>query len=95
MKTVKILNTVISILFLTMFLILFLIISYLFYYDYKYKSLEINKFNIQSVRNMWGNPSYTSDGEIEIIDTHMTPINKYVFIYNKKDSILIKKWREY
>jgi len=60
----------------------------------KFNSISIGS-NIDEVKQDWGEPYFqsTSQGKIHL---HYRSLFIYqcVFIYNEKDSLLIKKWRQ-
>lgn len=61
---------------------------------HKFSNVRIGT-KVVEIRMKWGKPTYirTSD-TLEFVDIYKTSFIKYVFIYTKKDSLLIKKWKE-
>ena len=53
--------------------------------------------SLKNNRENWGRPDKIQINDYEIIDTYHAKfsLNEYKFFYDKKDSLLIKKWREY
>lgn len=72
----------------------------IFYYQNKsikfLKSVN-NQTTIIENRKIWGKPDKIDYNENEIIETYypILPVNEYKFFFNKKDSILTEKWKEY
>lgn len=69
------------------------------YFPYKNKNFYSSSDGIRLSENrvIWGNPDKINVTETEIIETYypFLPLNEYKFFYNKKDSLLTKKWKEY
>ena len=60
----------------------------------RYEEMSINK-SIKLTKNSWGEPDLNYINEKEISYVYKTfLINKFVFTYSKKDSLLVKKWKE-
>jgi hypothetical protein len=69
-------------------------ILYVLYQGKKYQEVRIGS-KLNTIENIWGTPDINNLSENEIYHTYdNTPINKYVFVYNAKDSLLVKKWKE-
>lgn len=71
----------------------------LFYFPYKSKKYYSSNIGIELKENrlIWGNPDKVNVTENEIIETYypILPLNEYKFFYSKKDSLLVRKWKEY
>ena len=79
---------------LIFFVVVIVVILFVLNFSQKYN--DINKgIKVTKVREVWGNPSYIGDNDsLNFIDVYKTSFNKYVFIYNKNDSLLVEKWKE-
>jgi hypothetical protein len=81
---------------LKIILVLIVIASgiYFFRFEILYVSTKTGTRLDENIKT-WGIPSYTGGDSTKIIYVYKKkPVNKYVFIFSKKDSILEKKWKE-
>lgn len=71
----------------------------LLYFPYKSKKFYSSNEGIKLSENreIWGSPDKIIITENEIIETYypILPLNEYKFFFNKKDSLLTRKWKEY
>lgn len=69
------------------------------YFPYKTKKFYLSELGMKLNENrmIWGNPDKIDITKNEIIESYypILPLNEYKFFYNKKDSLLVNKWREY
>jgi len=60
----------------------------------KYNRLKIYTHSAEA-RTILGKPDYTNTSEKDyFVDIYNFSFNKYAFTYSKKDSLLVRKWKE-
>jgi hypothetical protein len=68
------------------------------YFPYQNKKFEESYIGIslKDNRKKWGNPDKINETPYEIIDTYypIVPLNEYKFFFNKKDSLMSRRWKE-
>lgn len=89
-------------LFFALLLIFCSILSFflgLLYFPYKNKKYEESNIGMKlnENRKKWGKPEKTIETKNDIIDTYypIIPLNEYKFFFNKKDSLMNMRWKEY
>jgi cell division septal protein FtsQ len=91
-------NKFVLIVFYFISISLFFVLGML-YFQYINKKFYSSNEGIELSRNrvIWGNPDKINIIENEIIETYypILPLNEYKFFFSKKDSLLIRKWKEY
>lgn len=87
----------ITVLFLSNLLSFILGLLYLQNQTIKFMKSIKNQTTIIENRKVWGTPDRIDYSESEIIETFypIIPVNEYKFFFDKKDSVLIDKWKEY
>ena len=71
----------------------------LLYFPYQNKKFEESNIGMKlnENRKKWGKPDKTIEIQGNIIDTYypIIPLNEYKFFFNKKDSLMNQRWKEY
>jgi hypothetical protein len=90
MKKIKV-TIIIIVCFLSGFVIG---ISYILNQSSKFEYSRIG-IKYSKIHKMWGKPSYVIVENQQFREIYRIPlINKFVFTYSQKDSVLISKWKE-
>jgi uncharacterized protein YxeA len=83
-------------------IITLMIISFMagiLYFPYQNKKFDESSIGtkLNENRKKWGKPDKVDVNQYEIIDTYypIVPLNEYKFFFNKNDSLMNRRWKEY